>query len=631
MSAPQSSSQEVTDTRYPFLKVKKEKETILMGINPSKQQHEVLKLIKNQNTIQNAAKGLLFSLNGSFQEQLQMDAKTLIGNLNQLVNNNLIAQVLVFEYDTYSKSLNVTPYFITHPTEDKNYTLYMIFEDLIVYSYNSIRSWFEARDIMNSDSYLAEFKWQLNTKPGEEYKGISFVFNPTKRLYEVKNGVVIDQVMLDYIAKEVTRRILDSKIGIEVPGHGLLMLKTQEIQEFFESAEDFINTEMVPPLIEDVNHKFRIESLLFERKSYSVLEKFPRKTSKFSIALVKEIRLIKSQSGRITYPGSLAIESMIRLENIIEDKYSELWRLECERVKKEFKKNITSQSTKWTNLIAFVSHSDSLKFHPDVWRDLVNDPELFCMKWQTAKTTVHVFTGREAGFFKTLVVGMMGLPENDLWKAQALQNIIEKNDKKLRSLLMDKNFSIVYNEMVRKIYNQHIPWYARIIMFLPLSFITEGFFEKARKKIREEQENLNGKNETANAKMNSDLAKEKTDAAVRLKEDFLADSIKNTLDSFYFNQKRIPTLEELKPFYPDQETFLGIVRKKNYRIVTVSTKGNENADVLLYPEDDAWASKKANLLKTLEGIVNEKNPHVSVNYDKLKMERVQKLLELLGK
>ena len=44
-----------------------------MGINPTnKYQHELLKSIKTLNTIQHATKGMLFTLNNTILEQLQL-------------------------------------------------------------------------------------------------------------------------------------------------------------------------------------------------------------------------------------------------------------------------------------------------------------------------------------------------------------------------------------------------------------------------------------------------------------------------------------------------------------------------------------------------------------------------------
>jgi len=620
------------ELKYSFLKVRKEKEAILLGINPTnKHQHELLKIIRSLNTIQNAGKGMLFTLKNAYLEQLQIDMKSAITNLNQLVGNMLIVQVPVLEYDTFNKTLNTVNYFLTHPSEDKTYTIYNIFDELVAYSFHAVKSWYEHSEPLSRDAFYKELSWQFTAKPNEEYKGETRLFTPLKKLYEYQNGISVPPEMLDFIAKEISNRIFETNIGLEIQGHGIFLLKPGEIINIFETAEEFLDQKILPPMIEDVNYKFRIEPYLFEKKTYYSIEKFPRKVAKYTVDIAREVKAILSQSAQNpnNFPGSLCLEVILKLETLVEEKYAGKWREECDRVKRDFKKSITTPKNKWQNLIEFISHEDSLKYHPDVWRELVNDTDLFYGKWQIPKMTVHVFTGKEIGFIKTLVLGMMSLPSHELWKAQALKHLIEKNEKRLRALLIDPKFTVIYNELVRKIYIQYIPWYFRIFLYFPLSIFMDSFLEDARRKIIEEQEILTKKNEAINAKLQSEQAKEKLEQLEKLKDDLMAESIKKTLDSFYFQQNRLPILEEVRQFYTDENKFNKIIKKYNFKIFKVSVKGADDAEVLMYPNGAEFSEKKEAVLKSLQSIVTEKNPHISVNYDKAKYERAQKLIEML--
>ena len=620
------------ELKYSFLKVRKEKEAILLGINPTnKHQHELLKIIRSLNTIQNAGKGMLFTLKNAYLEQLQIDMKSAITNLNQLVGNMLIVQVPVLEYDTFNKTLNTVNYFLTHPSEDKTYTIYNIFDELVAYSFHAVKSWYEHSEPLSRDAFYKELSWQFTAKPNEEYKGETRLFTPLKKLYEYQNGISVPPEMLDFIAKEISNRIFETNIGLEIQGHGIFLLKPGEIIDIFETAEEFLDQKILPPMIEDVNYKFRIEPYLFEKKTYYSIEKFPRKVAKYTVDIAREVKAILSQSAQNpnNFPGSLCLEVILKLETLVEEKYAGKWREECDRVKRDFKKSITTPTNKWQNLIEFISHEDSLKYHPDVWRELVNDTDLFYGKWQIPKMTVHVFTGKEIGFIKTLVLGMMSLPSHELWKAQALKHLIEKNEKRLRALLIDPKFTVIYNELVRKIYIQYIPWYFRIFLYFPLSIFMDAFLEDAKRKIIEEQEILTKKNEAINAKLQSEQAKEKVEQLEKLKDDLMAESIKKTLDSFYFQQNRLPILEEVRQFYTDENKFNKIIKKYNFKIFKVSVKGADDAEVLMYPNGAEFSEKKEAVLKSLQSIVTEKNPHISVNYDKAKYERAQKLIEML--
>lgn len=622
------------ELKYSFLKVRKEKEAILMGINPSnKYQHELLKLIKSLNTIQNAGKGMLFTLKNAYLEQLQIDAKTAISNLTQLVNNLLITQVPVLEYDTVNMKLNTVYYFLTHPPEDKTYSIYMLFDELVAYSFRSVKKWYEDREPISKEILLKELSWQYSTKPkpNEKYKGISVIFEPQTKFYEGNMPFMAPTEMIDYIIREISSQIYNANMGVQIEGHGILLIKPGEILEVFETASEFMMDTILPPLLDELTSKFRLEPVVTEKKIYE-LEQRTRKTSKYLANIAREIKSILSQNAKnpMNFPGSLTLEIVSKLETQADEKYIAKWREECDRIKRDFKRNITTPSNKWTNLIEFVPQEEVFNYNPEVWRELINDPDLLYAKWQIPKTTMHVFTGKEIGFIRTLVLGMIDLPNQELWKAQALKNLIENNERRLRPLLIDPKFTVIYNELVRKIYIQYIPWYFRIFLYFPLNIFMDSFIEDAKKKIISEQEILTKKNEINNTKLQEEQAKVKIEMQEKLKDQLLVNSIKTTLDFFFMKEKRLPILDEIRQLYPDEARFNRVIKKFNFKVIKVSVKGMEDVDILLYPSGAEFGEKKEIIEKSLNSIVTEKNPHISINYDKAVYERAQKLLEILN-
>ncbi len=620
------------ELKYSFLKVRKEKEAILMGINPTnKHQHELLKLIRSLNTIQNAGKGMLFTLKNAYLEQLQIDLKTATNNLTQLVNNLLITQVPVLEYDSINMKLNSVCYYLTHPAEDKSYSIYMIFEELVAYSFHAVKKWYENREPLSKELILKELSWQYAAKPNEEYSGNSIIFEPRKKIYSASVPILSPPEMIDYIIQAVTHQIYEANMGIDIEGHGILLFKPGEVLDIFEAASEFMMQTMLPVLLDEFSSKFRLEPILTEKQVYE-LDKSTRKTSKYLANIAREIKSILSQNTQnpLRFPGSLTLEIITKLESLADEKYAGKWREECDKIKRDFKKNITTPSNKWNNLIEFIPQENVFNYHPEVWKELIHDPDLFYTKWQIPKTTMHVFTGKEIGFIRTLVLGMTGLQNQDLWKAQALKNIIETNEKRLRPLLIDPKFTVIYNELVRRIYIQYIPWYFRIFLYFPLNIFMDSFIEDAKKKIILEQEALTKKNDANNSKLQAEYAKEKVEIQERLKDQLLVNSIKATLDSFLMKEKRLPILDEVKQLYLDEGRFNRVIKKFNFKIIKVSTKGVEDVEVLLYPAGTDFGEKKKMIQESLNSIVTEKNPHISTNYDKASYERAQKLLEILN-
>lgn len=632
------STQAELEFKYSFLKVRKEKDAILMGINPTnKYQHELLKSIKTLNTIQHATKGMLFNINKTILEQLQIDEKTAITNLSSLVNNQLTAQVLCFEFDAHNRDLKVGSFFITHPSEDKTYSIFNLFDELLSYSYNAIKSYFDTREQLLGENFRKELIWQMNSKNASDpnsFKGISSLFNPLRKFIEAKNGIPIPDDMIEYINRELTKRLVEAQIAREVPGHGLLMLKTNEILDHFEAATGAMTEKLIPAIANDPTLKSRIDRIVLEEKVYNQVETFPMKTGKFSSDKAKEIHQYKTIApGKASnvYPGSLCVQSIISLEPAAEERYSIVWRDECNKMKQDFKKNITVPSNKWSKLILFVNHADSLEIHPDVWKDLINDKDLFYIKWQMPKNTIHVFTGKDPSFFKVLVAGMLNLPANDIWKASALKALIEKYEKQLRSLLTDQSFYAVLQNLEKRIYMQYMPWYYRIFLYFPFSLFQDVILVNAKKKISVEQEVFSSKNDAHNLKYISDMQSKKVERSQKIKEQALYESVIETLDLFYLTMKKIPSVNDVKNYFPDYEAFSNIINTRSFRIINLPLKNADESEVLLYPDNNDWQdNKKAMLSKALDSIINDRNPHLVVaNADKAKIEKAQKLLSVI--
>ena len=369
---------------------------------------------------------------------------------------------------------------------------------------------------------------------------------------------------------------------------------------------------------------------MLEKKIYFETSQFPFKTTGFAVELAKAAKQIKVREGVDNVKKLLVMDIIIQLEPYVDNFYMQNWRDDCENVKKEFKRAITAPSSKWMNLITFINHTDSLKYPPDVWKDLLIDKELYYIKWQSPKGTVNVFTGREHGFIRSLVVGMIAIGPGEHWKAVALKYLIDKNERTLRPLLVDHNFSLIYQELNKIIYTPYIPWYFRIFMLIPLQSLNELFYEKAKEKIKQEQEQLGLKNENNNQKVNTEIDSKKKEVVTGVKDKFFSDSVKRTLDYFYSAKKHVPTINELSEYYPEVPDFLNNIKNKKFRIISLPIRGGENIEIVVYPDDDSWVTKKQFLIESLESVVADRNPHISVPVDMAKIEKAQNLLEILS-
>ncbi len=626
MSAP--TEQEL---KYPFIKVRKDKDSILMGINPTnKHQHEMIKLVKNHNSVQNAMKGMQYNINNSTMEVLQLDMKSIVTNFSSLVNNLFMMQVLAFDYDAHNRSLNVKSYFISHPSEEKTYTIYNIFEELIGFSYNSIKSWFDTKEQTAVENFKKELQLEFQQK-GNADKAIGVLLNPLKRFQEYKNGIPMADEMLEYISKELTKRILEMNLGKEIPGQGLLFLKPIELLEHYEACAEFLDEKIIPSVNAEPVQKSRLDKVNLEEKIYFSLEKYPTKTAKYSAMKAKEIKQYKSVNSS-TYPGSLCIETIIKLENVVEERYQAISRDEINKAKQDFKKPLMTATNKWSKLVQFIPQAEALEYHPELWKELIIDKDLLYTQWQLQKGTIHIFTGKEPGYFKVIIPGLTTLGLSDMWKASAIKNHMEKNQKQLRGLLADSSFAVVFQNLEKRIYLSYLPWYFKIFLYFPFFIFLDAVLENAKKQIISEQESFARKNETTYQSLISEKQSLFSNKALSLKEDFIYDSIVQTLDNYYFGLKKIPSLNDVKLYFEDYDLFNNILTQRKFRIIPIQVKNIEE-DAILYPDNEDWKQKKSQLSKTLENIVSEKNPHLAngkqTSSDKSKSEKAQKLLNLI--
>jgi hypothetical protein len=617
-----------SEIKYSFLRVRKEKESIILGISPTgKTQQEILNTAKNLSTVQNAGKGALLSLKKNILDQLQLDEKTLSQNLFQLVNNQFLCQIPVFEYEPSDTSLEIVPYFITHPGDDKNFFIFNLFEELIVASFKSLKYWYEAKPKVSREDQMTEYTLDLKGVE-DRFKGNSNIFNCIRVFKEFKNGIPIYDEVLTYTSAELERRFVEMNFATELKGHGIIFIKPSELQDIFEIADEFMMLQIIHPLLNDPIHRAQLDPIILEKKIYYETNDFPFKTTKYSVELAKYANdiLSKNRGGN----SLIVLDVLIQLDSYVDAAYTELWRSDCDRVKKEFKKSIAIPSSKWSNLITFIQNTESLRYPPEVWKDLLTDFELYYIKWQSPKGTIHVFTSREHSYIKSLVIGMITIHQSEHWKAVALKYLIDKNEKTLRTLLLDKNFSVVYQELNKVVYKPYIPWYFRILMFIPIQSLIEKFYELARQKIKEEQDYFSSKNDDIARKLMQEIETKKNDEVEHIRGTFFTDTVKRSLDDFYLTKKKVPTVQDLMDLYPDDLSFLEKVRKYKFRILSLPIRGGENISVVMYPDDEDWQSKKNFLIDSLENVVADRNPHISTSVDMVSIEKAQNLLDILN-
>lgn len=622
---------------YPFLKVFNEKEAIVMGINPTNNyQHVLLRKIREKTSIQNAAKGTLFQINEVVLDKMKITMENTLSSLNRLIISKLIAHLVCFQLDVEEKLLYTRSFFITNPPELSRTSVADIYEELIRYSFAEIKNWYEIREDLDADNFRNELEWQFNAKKGGNFSiQMKNVFNPFKALRDIPNNVKLSEEMVSHMGGELSRRLLDAHMGIQIPGHGLLVLRDNEVLDHFEPAAQFFFDTVLPPSKADPIFKYKLDKIDLEEKSYYMSENFPIETCRFIVMKAKEFQNFKKemvkQKGLPTYPGSLAVETIINLETLVEKKYQEIWQEQQEKSLQEFKRGMDNVNGNWTKLVRFIDDEESFSYSPELWHDLINDKDLFYTSWESSNSSFHVFTSSNEQVVNAIVLGITTLPPKDNWKLAAVKTLVQEKQLQLKSLFSDSSFVQSFHKLQKKVYIDYLPWYKKILVIV--SLFEERMFNDAGKKLEEEQKNLSRSNKVKKKAIIERINHDKSMKIAEIKENALQNSIEDTLDVYYFTQKKVPSVAEIKNYYPDFEmqNFIRTLKDYNFKLVAPESKEFPETSILLYPQNRSWKDRKLKLRRTYLKLQDGYKNSFKHTPDPVQVDRVSKLMNFLDR
>lgn len=626
--------------KYPFLRVIKEKDAVLMGINPgNKYQQDLLKLIKTQTTLTNASKGHLFTIHNGVLENLKINLETAISGLNKLIQLQLIFHIAYFEFDPFKKVLRTSQVYITHPSDGTKKTITDIYEEIIRFSYNSIKSWNETRENFVQENFINELKSQYSINQGTYVNDVTSVFNVFNNLKKLNHPTLISNEMVLHFSKELSIRIIKEQLGVSLGSLGLLMLKGQEIIEHFDTAKNFFEETVIAPMKSNTVLRHKLEKVDLEEKSFYVQNPYGIITIKYLAKKALELRTYMLQkfnndeSKAQDYPGSLAVETLLSLEYQVEKFYTDQWKIKCSEMRKEFKKALTNIASNWDSMIVFITPEEVLSFPPEVWNSLTTDKDLLYTIFQHPESTYHIFSSKESHLLLVLVNNLCEISFLEKWKAIAFKNLIEQNEKHLKKIFSDKRFTLYFEKLKKNVYSTYLPWYAKFLVLFPFLSFNNYFFSIAQLEIDKEQTLYAEKNISQTKEFYEKKEQEKREKISALKDDFMEKSIIEVLDLFYFNKRNVPLVYDLKEFYPeiDLKSFLDLLKSKKFKFIPFEEPPVEESNIVLYPEGDTWKKKRIPLIKSLKSMKDDFENAFKFKPDKLSTEKIKKVISFLEK
>jgi hypothetical protein len=622
--------------KYPFLTAYKEKEAVVMGLAPTGKYQQVLyNHIKKSSSISNAGSGNLVTIREMQIEKSKLKRSEVVDILNQLISVKLVCHTVCLEFDPYQRKLRTKSYFITHPPTERQDTLYTVFEEVLESSIAAVKSWIELRDSLKTDVFKKLLERQYSLSNASDYYEFGGSIINFQKEFAAKNfEVPVSGELLEYTATEVREKVIANKMGIPLPDNLVLIIKEGEILEHYEVAAEFMESKIIPALKTDPVFKQKVDKIVLDQMAHDV-EKFASKTASFVAKKAREVKLGKMTTAteeNPSYPGSLAIETILNLETQAERIYKQSWKKDCTQKIADFKAPLINPSSKTDSLMRFVKQTEILNYPKEVWQALIADDDLFYSEWETSGMTYHVFVSKDHRIFKLLVREMERLQPSESWKALALKTLIEENEDELKTLFEDTVFKNNYGKLLKHVYIEYMPWYFQFLFsFLSsFDFFKNYFFTTAKKKIVMQQQIYKSENEKKFKEEIQKVENEKRDKLNAILKDTVSNSISEILDRAYFHENLIPEMSYVKKFFPDVDDtkFKEYLQKGSFRVIELSYK-DQTVPIVLYPVNSDWPRKKNRLIRILDKHTEVLGKEFATEDDKLQLLKVNKLKSVI--
>jgi len=622
--------------KYPFLDVVSESEAAGKGINLSdKLTHLVYRNIKNLSSIENASRGILFSTGMTVAELMNVPKKELINTLRRLCNDNVVVQIVRYEFDPTNGEVRLIPHFIAQPSSEKS-TVERMYNETINLSTKAFESCIDG--FADADRKLiwkdleTDFKATGGVPSLAELPAIiADFFSFTDRL---RFEVIPLREMLQKTKQDIYQElVLRGKI-VEIPDYGVMPIHEADFLERLETAADFVTTRIIPKYRSKGNLKRELEQIALEEAYYSI-DEFARTTAEFITKKAKAIKQtmisdrIRSEGG-VRFPGSLAIEMVLALEKKSFSFYEVRRNREISRQVQEFRKKLNEVSRNWRENIHLVPHSDFLKLHPAVQEGIHADSEIMHGLWELPGRSIHVYIKKDLEVIQLLVDRMQELSSQEFWQVFVLRALLDQYEPFFVDLFSDPHFVQMYGKLLRKAYLSFMPLIHRILIFFGITFFQDSAFQAAKRKVMTEQQLREKENNEWYAEETRKKESERKEKLERIKDMEKVFRVVEALDGFYLGERKIPTIgevrESMKTIDPIQ--FREIIAHEGFQTISVA-RGEKDDEILLYPMNYEWRVRSTKLSRMVDELIKEYSSRVLNEIEKIQLSRAERVRKFL--
>lgn len=597
----------------PFLETVSLQTAIARGANLSdKLTHTVYQAIRQASTLAAVRNNSLFTLDSFVMDVTNLTRSDLRKIVRRLLADQIIVQIFRLEFMPERRELRLIPCFIGNPQEDHD-SLYRLFTEANYHSQVAVETYLESLPQITQEQFRADLETDLNSERTPTADQIpASVVNPFAIVHPGNFDIVPPADMLNHVLDELKGELIRKGRLVDVINYGLMPLRETEVLMRLEEAGDFLIRKVIPRYKNRGNCKRDMEQITLEEAGYRA-DPFAPETGDFIIrraATIKKVVLSTPlPGGGIRFPGSLTVESILALETHSAARYRIRERGRLNQTVKDFKSNIQEHGANWLDLIRFVDPKEIRRIPPEAWRNLLDDSELLHCEWEFSEHTIHIFTRRDPGVFRTLVFGMIELPERENWKILAMRSLLEKyeNEPGFRDLFRNPQFVAGYGRLLRQAYMRYIPFFHRILFLLGITFFQDRAFQIAKRKIQMEQDVLESINRERALVKEQEIEEEKKLRMQQVVNMGRTNKIVDALDQLYIEKNVIPTVADVRLAVPEiaHQEFNRLLKTGKFQVLSTGREGDPESALLLYPVNFEWRNKAGRIRKVLDRIFAE--------------------------
>jgi len=612
-----------------FLNLVKESEASIRGSQVTEKVHyTIYKKIQSLSNISSIRNGAVYTLNISIKElePLNLPRTSYLNVLKNLINDKLIAQLIIFHFIEETKELKISSCYISLPiTVSEDNTTQHLYSEILQFSIKSIKKYIESKPFITKQDLLKDFELDIKSlhKPPID-KLPNTLYDPTFYIVPSIFDINPEPEVLTTIKKDLRNELIRQKIFIELFEYGLMPYREEEIPIRFESADEFMRSKVIQKYKSEPNVKIEIDAILLEEFAY-YMDPFAKKTTEFSKKLAESLKKqMLSKSNTVRFAGMLPVEIVISTAEITNNIYQNQYKNELYKQIQFYLDKLKSLAHQEIEEVVMYIYQDDLEqINPKVIEALKNSNEVMYLKWNLKNDIVHIFAYKESEIFHKIVSQLLERVRIEHWKILALKFLIEQYEHEYPNLFEDRDFRESYGRLLRKVYIDYMPWYFKILIYINFPFFQDVAFRIAKEKILQEQKILEEKNNQKLEEKKQQEIQEKKEKLSKAKD---IDTLIRIMDKVqqYFSQGKIPFIKQILLEFPgwEEKDFLEYLKKQNFVLFPI-----KNEKVILYPKNFNWKIYAKRLEQTISQNLNQINQNPQIEQNKLELMKIRSFID----